>query len=195
MYTEKIAVAALLAAVLGMAGCDMMQKEQPAEDAADGEAGQVAVAEIRPSGITTTRPALGQPSGTVRFVEQGGQVRMVADISGLKPNSTHGFHIHEKGDLSAPDLSSTGGHYNPGGHTHAGPEAPEHHAGDLGNITTDAQGRAHKEMIVEDVSLTGENPIVGRAVIVHADPDDLQSDPAGNAGARIGGGVIELQQP
>jgi Cu-Zn family superoxide dismutase len=130
----------------------------------------------------------------VRFTPTSdGGVRITADLKGLPPNSTHGFHIHEYGDCSAPDASSAGGHYNPDHHKHAGPNAPQHHAGDLGNIKTDAKGNAHLEITVHDITIDGEkNPVLGRAVIVHEKADDLKSQPTGDAGARIGCGVIGL---
>jgi Cu-Zn family superoxide dismutase len=157
-------------------------------------AGAVAVAQIRASELPTTRPALGSPTGTVTFTQDGAKVRIVADLNGLPPNSTHGFHIHEKGDLSDPGFAKAGGHYNPQAHHHAGPTDAQRHAGDMGNLATDAQGHAHLELTVDNISVNGElNPVVGKAVIIHAKADDLQTQPTGNAGERIGGGVIELK--
>lgn len=133
-------------------------------------------------------------TGTVTFTQAGTKVKVVADIDGLSPGE-HGFHIHEKADLSAPDLSSAGGHFNPDHHHHGGPGAAEHHAGDLGNLTADDKGHAHLEVIVEGISVDGEkNGVVGHSVIIHAKPDDLKSDPSGNSGPRIAGGVIELKK-
>lgn len=158
--------------------------------------GTTAVAKIMPSQAATTRPTASHVMGTVMFTAVDGGVMVVADLQGLKPDSNHGFHIHEKGDLSAPDLSSAGGHFNPDHHHHGGPHSAASHAGDLGNITADAQGNAHLEIMLHDVTLeTGPRGLIGRSVIVHADPDDLKTDPAGNAGPRIAGGVIELQGP
>lgn len=160
-----------------------------------------ALGQAQPGGQTATRAvAVVQPTagstanGVVRFEQTGDSaVKVTADLKGLPPSKTLGFHIHEFGDLSAPDGMSAGGHYNPEGHSHAGPDAPQHHAGDLGNIESDAQGNAHKEVTVQGISVSGpQNPIVGRSVIVHAKEDDLKSQPAGNAGPRIGGGVIGI---
>src|SRR5688572_3715830 len=95
------------------------------------------------------RPAPGsQESGTVRFFQRGDQVTVVADVRGLQPNSTHGFHIHEKGDCTPPDFTTAGGHFNPGNHPHAGPDSSERHAGDLGNLETGATGRAYRRITV-----------------------------------------------
>jgi len=127
--------------------------------------------------------------GTVTFTKVEGGVRVVAELTGLKPGE-HGFHIHEKGDCSAPDGTSAGGHFNPGKHPHAGPDAAERHAGDLGNITANATGQAHYERVDKELKLTGDDSIIGRSVIVHEKVDDLKTQPTGNAGARVACGVI-----
>lgn len=128
-------------------------------------------------------------TGTVTFTKMDGQVQVVADIEGLKPG-THGFHIHEKGDCSAADASSAGGHFNPTKQHHGGPSTPERHAGDLGNIQADASGKAHLDW-KGNLSLTGADSIIGKSVVVHEKEDDLKSDPAGNSGARVACAMIE----
>jgi len=130
-----------------------------------------------------------QVTGTVTFTKVGDEVKVVADITGLKPGK-HGFHIHEKGDCSAPDAASAGAHFNPTQHKHGGPTTPERHEGDLGNVETDASGKTHLEWKGK-MSLTGANSIIGKSVVVHENEDDLKSDPAGNAGARLACGAIE----
>jgi len=130
-----------------------------------------------------------QVAGTVTFTKVEGGVRVVADVTNLTPGE-HGFHIHEKGDCSAPDASSAGGHFNPTGHKHGGPDAEERHAGDLGNLTADASGKAHYDRVDKELQLTGPNTIIGRSVIVHEKVDDLKTQPTGNAGARVACGVI-----
>jgi superoxide dismutase, Cu-Zn family len=134
----------------------------------------------------------GKIHGTVTFTQEDGGVKVVADIEGLSAGQ-HGFHIHETPNVSAPDLMSTGGHWNPDGHKHGGPDAAEHHAGDLGNITADSKGHAHLETMLKGVSVSGEKSVVNHAVVVHEKADDLKSDPAGNAGKRIAGGVIKAE--
>lgn len=130
-------------------------------------------------------------SGVVTFEQMNGTVRIVADISGLEPG-THGFHIHETGDCSAPDATSAGGHFNPQGHQHGAPGDDEHHAGDLGNIEAAEDGTAHLELEIDYITLTsGETSVMGKAVIVHSDPDDFTTQPTGNAGSRLACGVIE----
>jgi Cu-Zn family superoxide dismutase len=130
--------------------------------------------------------------GTVRFQKTSGGVHITADLRGLSPGP-HGFHIHEFGDCSAADASSAGGHYNPEGNPHGAPDAPRHHAGDFGNIHANDEGEAQLKTTVGFISIDGaHSPILGRAVVVHAGKDDLTSQPSGDAGARVGCGVIGL---
>lgn len=133
--------------------------------------------------------------GVVTFSEVDGGVKVVAHITGLPADSEHGFHIHEFGDARSSDMMTTGGHYNPWGASHGGPHTEEHHAGDLGNLKTDANGVAKKEVVMKGISIAGKNPILGRAIIVHAKRDDLKTNPAGDAGPRIAYGVIGIAQP
>lgn len=132
-------------------------------------------------------------AGTINFSLVDGQLRASGDISGLKPDSEHGFHIHEKGDCSAPDGSSAGGHFNPGSSEHGSISTAMHHGGDMPNIKADAQGNAHIDGPVAsnvNVGVGDAFDIVGRGLIVHADPDDYKTQPTGNAGARLACAVI-----
>jgi Cu-Zn family superoxide dismutase len=138
-------------------------------------------------------PASGsQASGTLMLMPMGDGVHVTGDIGGLAPNSTHGFHIHEKGDCSAADASSAGGHFNPSGDAHGRASAPHHHLGDNDNLVADASGVAHVNAHFPGAALGGggANDVIGKAVVVHADADDYTSQPSGNAGARIACGVI-----
>ena len=132
-------------------------------------------------------------SGTVKFTQDGAEVKVVADLEGLTPGK-HGFHIHEYGDCSNPDGTSAGGHYNPLDKKHGAPTDANRHVGDLGNIEADENGNAHLEMTDTLINLGGRYSIIGRAVIVHADEDDFESQPTGNAGARVACGVIGIDQ-
>jgi len=133
--------------------------------------------------------------GIVRFTQEGDSVKVVADLEGLNPGQKHAFHIHQYGDCSGSDGMSAGGHYNPEGHQHGLPDAPSHHAGDLGNVQADNDGKAHYEITVSGITIGGaKNPIIGRGVIVHAKVDD-GGQPVGNAGARIACGVIGVANP
>jgi Cu-Zn family superoxide dismutase len=134
-------------------------------------------------------------SGTLALAPFRGGVRVTGDLGGLAPGS-HGFHIHQTGDCSAADASSAGGHFNPTGSGHGRAGSAMHHAGDIDNIVAGASGVAHIDVQLRGVSLGGDaaTDIVGRAFVVHAAPDDYQSQPSGNSGARIGCGVILVRQ-
>jgi len=146
--------------------------------------------------VAVLHPTAGQKChGVVRFTEAGDSVKVVADVEGLTPGQKHAFHIHQYGDCSSPDGMSAGGHYNPEGHQHGLPDAESRHAGDLGNLQADDQGKAHYEITVSNITIMGtKNPIIGRGVIVHAKVDD-GSQPVGNAGGRIACGVIGIAYP
>jgi superoxide dismutase, Cu-Zn family len=133
-------------------------------------------------------------TGTVTFSKTETGVKVVADIKGLTPGS-HGFHIHQFGDCSAPNADSAGGHFNPQGKKHGAPENLERHAGDLGNLMADSSGRAYLERIDAIISLSGPDSIIGRGIIVHEASDDLTTQPTGNAGGRIACGVIGIAGP
>jgi Cu-Zn family superoxide dismutase len=147
---------------------------------------------MKPTAVAVLSSASGSSvGGTVTFVKESEGVRVIADIKGLTPGK-HGFHVHEKGDCSAPDAASAGAHFNPTGSPHAAPEATPRHAGDLGNITADDKGNARYERLDTTISFDGPNSVIGRAVIVHGKPDDF-SQPAGNAGPRVACGVIQMK--
>lgn len=170
----KTLIAALSCSVL-LAGCaGMMQKG--------------------PSGSANLQPTRGnQVTGAVNFTQKGDKVLVVAEVSGLTPG-LHGFHIHEKGDCSAPDAMSAGGHFNPGSKPHGGPGGSERHGGDLGNLNADSNGKARLSLEIEGVTLeAGANSIIGKGLIVHRDPDDFKTQPTGNSGPRVACGIISLK--
>jgi superoxide dismutase, Cu-Zn family len=163
---------ALLAAALALVAC--------------GEDKQATTQLESRSGSTTT--------GTATFEEDGEQVTLTLEVSGATPGR-HGAHIHENGDCSAADASSAGGHWNPATKTHGPPDA-NHHLGDLGNITIGQDGRgtltlSKKEWKIGDGSA---EDVVGKAVVIHANEDDLATDPAGNSGGRVACGVIARKE-
>ena len=169
---KKCVLAAACGAVFAT-GCAMME---------DKEATATAVLEPR-SGSDVR--------GTVTFTQTGDVVRVSGVVTG-HTKGPKGFHIHEKGDCSAHDGMSTGGHFNPHKMKHGGPYEPVRHAGDLGNLNFGADGVAKFNFVVGDLSVsTRADGIIGRAVIVHAAPDDLKTDPTGNAGGRLACGVIK----
>lgn len=133
-------------------------------------------------------------SGRLALAPMGGGVHLTGTVGGLAPDSVHGIHVHEKGDCSAADASSAGGHFNPAGSAHGRASAAVHHAGDMDNITADANGVANVNIHLVGVTLGGgaANDIAGRALVVHAAPDDYTTQPSGNSGARVACGVITL---
>jgi len=138
-------------------------------------------------------PTQGQTaSGTLSLAAEGDSVRLTGTLQGLKPDSEFGFHIHEKGDCSAPDASSAGGHFNPANAQHGNPQGGTHHAGDMLNAKSDASGAAQVDVVASGVSLDSAQPngVRGKAVVLHEKADDYASQPAGNSGARIACGVI-----
>jgi Cu-Zn family superoxide dismutase len=128
--------------------------------------------------------------GEVRISRNGTKIRLRARVTGLEPGSEHGFHIHEKGDCSAPDAASAGGHFNPGGSVHGRYGDAAHHAGDLPSLRADGRGVARVDADLSTLEWDGARGIKGRAIIVHAKPDDFTSQPSGNAGARVACAVI-----
>ena len=145
------------------------------------------------SGTVNLAPASGSlVSGKLTLMPMSDGVHLGGEIGGLGAGQTHAIHVHEKGDCSAADASSAGGHFNPTGSAHGRANTAIHHAGDMDNIVSDADGVAKIDIHLSGVTLGGgaTNDIAGRAVVVHAAPDDYTSQPAGNAGARVACGVI-----
>lgn len=147
------------------------------------QAGATAVATMQPkSGSAVT--------GTVTFTESSRGVRVNVRLDNVAPG-VHGFHVHETGDCSAPDASSAGGHFNPSNEPHGAPSDRVHHAGDLGNVTANERGEVRTEFFSNAITVSaGAQSVVGKAIVLHTDPDDLTSQPTGNAGGRIACGVI-----
>jgi Cu-Zn family superoxide dismutase len=145
-----------------------------------------------PAASATLSPASGSNvRGNVTFTQAGpNRVRVSGTVSGHSAGPK-GFHIHEKGDCSAPDAMSAGGHFNPMNTKH-GATPVAGHAGDMGNLAFNDSGTATINMVLEGLSVRADAPngIIGRAVVVHMQPDDLKTDPTGNAGGRAACGVI-----
>lgn len=147
----------------------------------DGKLGRAILVSAPGAGIT----------GSLDLEQDGDELVIDGDIRGLSPGE-HGFHIHEKGDCSAHDFKSAGGHFAPMGNPHGGPDAARHHAGDLGNLVVGEDGHVHVHVTTEAVDLgDGRRSVIGKAFIVHAGTDDLASQPSGAAGPRVVCGVIE----
>jgi Cu-Zn family superoxide dismutase len=166
-------LAAVTAAVL-LAACQTMSADAPPR----------ATAQLQPTKGNKT-------FGEATFEQAGSKVRVSVYVQGLKPGQEHGFHIHEVGDCSSGDGMSAKGHFNPFGKPHGHPGSGERHAGDLPSLKADKAGRAKIDVEVDIITVTaGPASIVGRGLIVHADPDDYKTQPTGNAGARLACGVI-----
>jgi Cu-Zn family superoxide dismutase len=136
--------------------------------------------------------------GTVKFTEDNvsGQVQIDVNLVGLKKNWEHGFHVHESGDLT-DKCESMCAHFNPFGKKHGCPGKKERHVGDLGNLQTDAKGCAKYTFYDDVIRLRGTKAnILGRGLIIHADPDDCGSGEfpdsltTGHAGKRIACAII-----
>src|SRR5690606_30229884 len=140
---------------------------------------QEAVAVLSPSKDQKAR-------GVLMLKQTDAGVEITGKVTGLEPGE-HGFHIHEFGDLRHPEGLSAGGHFNPDGHKHGGPDAKERHAGDLGNITAGADGTAQVKKLAKGLKL---HFVIGRSMVVHGKADDLKSQPSGDAGPRVALGVI-----
>jgi Cu-Zn family superoxide dismutase len=132
-------------------------------------------------------------TGQLQLTQVADGVMIAGELTGLPPNSTHGFHVHEKGDCSAPDASSAGGHFNPTMAQHGGPESAMKHLGDAPNIKSDASGNATLSASIVGATLKdgGANDLIGKAIVVHAKRDDYKTQPSGDSGDRIACGVVE----
>ncbi len=157
-------------------------------------AGTMAGGLHRPDAVATARldPTLGNgAAGTLTFHQHGDRVMVMGRVTGLRPGAEHDFHVHEKGDCSSGDGNSAGGHFNPASQPH-GPQHGPHHAGDMPSLKSDAEGAAKAMFWLSGVTLAAgtANSLIGRGVIVHAQPDDYATQPTGNSGARVACGVV-----
>jgi Cu-Zn family superoxide dismutase len=141
----------------------------------------------------------GRVKGTVHFEDYRDSVILNIQLSGLKRNALHGFHIHEAGDLT-DECESMCAHFNPYHTEHGAPGMKIRHVGDLGNILTDSNG--HCTMIIKDnmIKLKGKCNVIGRGLVIHADPDDYgldghdDSKKTGHSGKRIACAIIGISK-
>lgn len=180
LMTQLITVSMLSTSFVGCVEAEKNETTETVPQATEG---------VKEAFVTLLPTENSNVRGKVTFTQEKEGVRIVADIQGLKPG-LHGFHVHEHGDCSAHDGSSAGGHFNPTNKRHGGPESIEHHVGDLGNVLANDDGKAHYDQLNKEISLNGVNTIIGRSIVVHADPDDFKTQPAGNSGARLACGEI-----
>jgi Cu-Zn family superoxide dismutase len=186
---STLALAGITAVVgLGLQAGSTAHAQQPqAGSGSSTGSGKTATAKLMPTNGNNAR-------GELTFTQDPKGVHIVGSFTGV-PFGEHGFHIHEKGDCSAPDASSAGGHFNPTGAHHGARDAEDRHAGDLGNLKSDPYGMARIDITDSKISLDGPNSIIGKAVIIHEKVDDYKTQPTGNAGARLACGVIEAKAP
>jgi Cu-Zn family superoxide dismutase len=185
-------------AIAALAGCKSHDAAPPtpAPAAAPAPPPEPVTPPAQPKTATATLQSRAEHpiAGTVTFTESDGVVAIAARITGLSPGK-HGFHVHDTGDCSAVDFGSAGGHFNPDGMQHGAPGAPSHHAGDLGNLEVGEDGSVTHAATSRRITLgDGTTSIIGRAVIVHENADDLTTQPTGAAGGRLACGIIERAQ-
>jgi len=192
-------------ALAGLVACKSEKNETVAVPAAPA-ATEAAATTPPPIATNPSPPGAGQTadvtrqsqdpkvSGTVRFTSEAAGVHVVADVKGVKPGQ-HGFHLHEKGDCSAPGYKSAGGHFNPEHKQHGADNPQGPHAGDMPNFTVDAKGGSTASVVAPGVTLDdGPHSVFtggGTALVIHEKADDGKTDPAGAAGNRIACGLIK----
>lgn len=142
--------------------------------------------------VAVLSPTAGNTAtGMVTFTKTDSGVHVLVELNNLTPGR-HGFHIHEYGDISAADGTSTGGHFNPENMPHGPRLARQRHEGDMGNVTANESGIARLDYVDTHIRLSGPASIIGRGIILHAGEDDLKTQPTGAAGGRIAAGVIGI---
>ena len=196
---KRISLSLILCAGLIFTGCKNEKKEKEMEDQSETEMAsekemETDKEEVKKVKVTLQSVSDSNLSGNVVFTEENGEVSMTAIISGLAEGK-HAIHLHEKGDCSAADGSSAGGHWNPTNAKHGEwGSADGYHKGDIGNFEVDAKGNGTVNMSTDEWCIgcgDSKKDILGKAVIVHDGVDDYTSQPSGAAGTRVGCGVIQ----
>ena len=175
----------LIGIFLSLIGCDRTRQQ----------AGILSVTSAKQAVATIDSRSDSSVTGMAIFTQNGDQVTFTVEIQNATPG-LHAVHIHEYGDCSAPDGKSAGGHWNPTDVGHGKWGVGEYHLGDIGNITVGEDGTGSYELTTDlwEIGTGSDIDVVGKGIIVHADADDFISQPSGNAGARIGCGVIVLAE-
>lgn len=170
-------LAATAVALVGLAGCDRPSMRMGAP-LADG-----------PSAQAVLHDATGAEVGHAMATTVAGGVRFTADVHGL-PAGTHGIHVHTTGLCDAPGFTTAGGHWNPTGMKHGSMNPQGPHEGDMPNLIVGNDGRGTIAVVVPAATIAALMDADGAAMVVHAGPDDLMTDPSGNSGGRIACGVF-----
>ena len=172
----RMMTAALTACAFGLAGCDRHM-----ETGAPVAGGATATALLRTS--------TGGDAGRATATEVAGGIRFTLDVRGLPPG-THGAHVHTTGVCDAPGFTTAGGHWNPTAAKHGSMNPQGPHEGDLPNLMVGTDGRGTLGVTIPGATMAGLLDTDGAAMMIHAAPDDLRTDPAGNSGGRIACGVF-----
>lgn len=196
MVDKKLIVGGVLAAVISSCACSdagplaKLEGRYETEEIAQADPSARRV-EKATSAVAIVKPLPGNKvRGKVTFTKLAEGVKVVADFDGLSPGQ-HGFHVHEHGSCGGEEASEAGAHFNPTNQPHGAPDKSVRHVGDLGNLFAGEDGHAHYERVDRQIALEGKNSIIGRSIIVHLNPDDYETQPAGASGAKIACGIIE----
>ncbi len=193
---KTVALAALIPVAIctGYALQDSFAGEAPARAGAGAGPAAAAVAPRNTAQATLVSAAGRTVKGELTLTNEGTAVNIRGEITGLDPGKEHGFHVHEIGQCSAPDFSSAGEHFNPTKDQHGDPKSDKKHLGDIPNLKADKDGRATVDVSLKGATLVDKddspNEILGKALVVHAMPDDYKTQPSGGSGGRIACGVI-----
>ena len=197
---KRISLTLMFFASVALIGCKNENKEKDDQNTSEdtemnSEMDENGEDEVKKVTVTLEPKSDSDLEGEVVFTEEDGEVSMTAIISGL-PEGQHAIHIHETADCSAADGSSEGGHWNPTFEQHGKWGDDEgYHKGDIGNFDVDENGNGTINMTTDEWCIgcgDEEKDIIGKAIIVHDGVDDYVSQPAGDAGNRIGCGIIEM---
>jgi len=189
LYTKALAL--LLLSFLYACTPQNNQSQTADQEAASETNFEHLVAVVHPIGADPGSTIENNIRGVVYFDQTENGVSVKATFTGLEPGP-HGFHIHQFGNCAGEDGSAAGGHYNPTNNDHGERTQDNRHMGDLGNVMANEDGNATVEFIDSKLELNGPNSILGRGIILHADDDDLESQPSGAAGPRVACGVIGI---
>ena len=130
------------------------------------------------------RTAGGADAGRATVTDVAGGIRVTVDARGLPPG-THGAHLHTTGRCDAPDFASAGPHWNPEARQHGAMNPRGPHTGDMPNIIVGSDGRGTLGVTLPGATVASLLDADGGALVIHANPDDLMTDPSGNSGGRI----------
>lgn len=178
-------------ALLALSACATNKPTSAAPETLPNITGEVPLPVARPSMATVSGPK-GKITGLLTFKDEGKKIRVIGEFNGLKPNTEHGLHVHENADCKPPKFESAGGHWNPQKTEHGGPEDKMRHPGDLGNVMSDANGKAVIDRQIP--AGVGVGTFSGKSIILHSKRDDLKTQPTGDAGDRIACGLIKEVQ-